>query len=68
MKTQFITDSKGNKTAAVVPIKEYERLMEELEEFECVKAFDEAQKHKKQFTPAADVFAAIEKKREEFAA
>jgi len=63
MKTQFITDSKGNKTAAVVPIKEYEKIMEELEEFDCVKAFDEAQKHKKQFIPAEDVFAAIEKKR-----
>ncbi|MBG7608343.1 MAG: hypothetical protein IZT59_09990 [Verrucomicrobia bacterium] len=32
MSTQFITDEKGKKVAAVVPIEEYAELMEDLED------------------------------------
>ena len=32
MSTQFITDEKGTKIAAVLPIEEYEKLMEDLED------------------------------------
>ena len=41
MKTQFITDSEGNKTAVLVPIKEYEKMLEEIEELEDIKLYDE---------------------------
>ena len=30
MKTQFVTNSKGKKVAAVIPIKEYEDLLEDI--------------------------------------
>ncbi len=30
MKTQFVTNEKGKKIAAVIPIKKYEQLMEDL--------------------------------------
>ena len=30
MKTQFVTNSKGKKIAAVIPIKEYEDLLEDI--------------------------------------
>ena len=33
MSTQFLTDTKGRKIAAVVPIEEYAELMEDLEDF-----------------------------------
>ncbi len=36
MKTQFVTDQKGIKIAAVVPIKEYEQLVEDLHDIEIV--------------------------------
>lgn len=36
MKTQFVTDQKGMKIAAVVPIKEYEQLVEDLHDIEIV--------------------------------
>ncbi len=36
MKTQFVTNSKGKKTAAIIPIKEYEELMEDLHDLEIV--------------------------------
>ena len=42
--TQFITDNSGKKLAVVLPIKDYNKLIEELEDLEDVKAFDEAKK------------------------
>ena len=63
MKAQYITDNQGNKTGVILSVKAYEKMMEDLDEFECIKAFDEAQKHKQEFTPAEDVFKSIEKKR-----
>jgi hypothetical protein len=62
MKAKYIADNQGNKTAVILPIKEYEKMMADLEEFECIKAFDETQKHKQEFKPAEEVFKAIEKR------
>ncbi|MBK9105876.1 MAG: hypothetical protein IPL92_15220 [Saprospiraceae bacterium] len=39
---QYITDKEGNKISVVLPIKEYESLLEELEEMEDIKLYDEA--------------------------
>lgn len=44
MKTQFITDNYGKKLAIVLPIKNYEKILEELEELEDIKLFDQAKK------------------------
>jgi hypothetical protein len=62
MKTQFITDSKGNKTAVILPIKEYQKILEELEEAQCIKAYDKIKAGKPEFLPAEDVFKAVEGK------
>ena len=45
METQFLTDEKGNRTAVVLPIKKYHKLLEKLEDLEDVKAYDEAKKN-----------------------
>lgn len=45
METQFLTDKKGNKTAVVLPIKKYNKLIEKLEDLEDVKLYDEAKKN-----------------------
>jgi len=63
MKTQYITDDHGKKVAVVVPVKDYEKLMDELDELECIKAYDKAKARKQEFIPASDVFKAIEQKR-----
>jgi PHD/YefM family antitoxin component YafN of YafNO toxin-antitoxin module len=63
MKTQFITDDHGKKVAVILPVKDYEKMMEELDELECIKAYDKAKARKQEFIPAADVFKAIEQKR-----
>ncbi len=44
MKTQFVTDDNGNKLAVILPIKEYEKMVEELEEIEDIRLYDEAKK------------------------
>lgn len=36
MSTQFVIDSKGNKVAAVLPIAEYEEMMEDLEDLAAI--------------------------------
>jgi hypothetical protein len=40
--TQFLTNEKGEKVAVVIGIKEYEKLLEELEDLEDIRAYDEA--------------------------
>ena len=40
--TQFLTNEKGEKIAVVIGIEEYERLLEELEDLEDVRSYDEA--------------------------
>lgn len=63
MKTQYVTDNHGKKVAVIVPVKDYEKIMDELDELECIKAYDKAKTRKQEFIPAADVFKAIEQKR-----
>jgi hypothetical protein len=40
--TQFLTNEKGEKVAVVIGIEEYEKLLEELEDLEDIRAYDEA--------------------------
>ena len=44
MKTQFITDDTGKKLGVVLPMKEYNRMLEKLEDLEDVKLYDEAKR------------------------
>jgi len=45
MDIQFLTDKKGNKTAVLLPIKKYDKLIEKLEDLEDVRLYDEAKKN-----------------------
>ena len=42
---KYITDKTGNKSAVILPIKEYDKLIEELEEAEDIRIYDEAKKN-----------------------
>ena len=44
MKTQFITDSNGKKVAVILPINDYQKILEELEDLEDIRLYDEAKK------------------------
>ena len=63
MKNQFVTDNTGQKVAVILPIKDYEKMLEELDEYACIKAYDKAKERKQEYIPASDMFAAIEAKR-----
>ncbi len=63
MKNQYITDIKGRKISIILPIREYEKMMEQLEELEDIKAYDEATKFDEEAVPANQVFGEIESKR-----
>jgi len=41
---QYITDNKGKKISVVLPMKDFKAIMEELEELEEIKLYDEAKK------------------------
>ncbi len=62
-KNQFITDAGGKKVAVILPVKDYEKMLDELDEYACIKAYDKANSRKQEFIPAADMFKAIEQKR-----
>ncbi len=42
---QYIKDAEGNTSLVVLPVIEFEKLMEELEDLEDVKFYDEAKKN-----------------------
>ncbi len=41
---QFITDNAGKKISVVLPIKDFEAILEELEELEDIRLYDKAKK------------------------
>jgi PHD/YefM family antitoxin component YafN of YafNO toxin-antitoxin module len=63
MPAQFVTDSKGRKTAVILSVREYERLMEMHEELSAIRAFDKAISGPLSFDSAEKVFDRIERKR-----
>ena len=42
MDERWLVDEKGNRVAVVLPIAEYDQILEDLEELEDIRAFDEA--------------------------
>lgn len=51
MKTQYITDDKGNIISIVIPVNEYKRILEELEELDDIRQFDEVKARKEKSIP-----------------
>ena len=63
MATQYVTDNKGNKLAVILPIKEYNRMIEELEDLDDIKLYDKAKGKKQEFIDAEQAFKEIEENR-----
>lgn len=63
MRTQFVTDDHGKKLAVILPINEYNKMVDDLEELEDIKLYDAAKKGKQEFIDAEEAFKEIEKKR-----
>lgn len=60
IKENFVTDAKGNKIAVLLPIKDYNRILEELEDLEDIKAYDKAMSRKQEFIPLNQALKEIE--------
>jgi hypothetical protein len=60
---QYITDITGKKISVVLPMKDFKAIMEELEELEDIKLYDEAKKSNEPSIPIDDAFKMIEAKR-----
>ncbi len=60
---QYITDNKGKKISVVLPVKEFKNIMEELEELEDIRLYDEVKKSKGSSIPIDKAFKMIEAKR-----
>ena len=60
---QFITDNKGKKLSVVLPLKDYKKIIQELEELEDIRLYDEAMESKETSIPIDKAFKLIEAKR-----
>jgi hypothetical protein len=60
MRTQYITDTTGKKMGVILPIRDYEKLMEGLEELEDIKAYDRAKIRKSKPIPFEQALKEIE--------
>ncbi len=63
MRTQFVTDNDGNKLAVILPIRKYNKMVDDLEELEDIKLYDEAKKSDEPSIPIDEAFKMIEAKR-----
>ncbi len=60
---QYITDNKGKKISAVLPIKEFNTLLEELEELEDIRLYDESKNDNEPAVAKNKAMAMIEAER-----
>ena len=57
---QFIIDESGNKTAVVVGIERYAKLLEAQDELEAIRAYDEAKASNDESIPLAQALREVE--------
>lgn len=61
--TTFITDDKGKRISAVVPIKKYQELLDKAEDKDDIRAFDKAMRRKQVFIPFEQALKELEASR-----
>jgi PHD/YefM family antitoxin component YafN of YafNO toxin-antitoxin module len=59
-KERFVIDANGNRTAVLINIDDYQRLVAALEELESIKAFDRAKTSNDEAIPFGQAVAEIE--------
>ena len=63
IRQQFIEDSQGHKIAVLLPIDDYNRMLEQLDEKDDVKAYDDAKASGDEVIPFDQAIKEIEEKR-----
>ena len=51
MKTQFVTDNNGKRVSVILSIKEYRKILDDLEVLEDIKTYDRAKRKKSNAIP-----------------
>jgi len=59
----YITDNTGKKISVVLPVKEFKTIMEELEELEDIRSYDDSKAMNEPSIPVDEAFKMIEAKR-----
>ena len=62
-KENFVTDAKGKKIAVLLPIKDYNKMLNDLEELEDVRLYDEVKARKEKSIPLEQYIKQRRKKR-----
>ncbi|HWB93848.1 MAG TPA: hypothetical protein VG605_18440 [Puia sp.] len=62
-KENYIVDAKGKRIGVFLPIKDYNKIMEDLEELDDIKAYDKAMSRKLEFVPLEQALKQIESSR-----
>jgi len=57
---QYITDNTGRKISVILPMRDFETIMEELEELEDIRLYDDAKKSNEPSIPIDRAFEMIE--------
>jgi|HubBroStandDraft_5_1064220.scaffolds.fasta_scaffold3129369_1 hypothetical protein len=63
LRENFVVDAKGNRVGVFLPIKDYNKLIEELEDRDDIKAYDKAVSRKQEFIPLDQALKQIETSR-----
>lgn len=59
-KERYLTDDEGNRTAVILDLEAYQRLLDAVDELEAIRAFDTAQASGEQPVPFEEAVARIE--------
>lgn len=62
-KGRYVVDEQGRRTAVLLEIESYEKLLEAQEELEAIRAFDEAKESNDEAIPFSQAIAEIEEMR-----
>ena len=60
---RYITDEKGNRMGVILDAEEYQRILEELEELESIRAYDAAKSSRDEIIPLEKAIKEIEESR-----
>jgi PHD/YefM family antitoxin component YafN of YafNO toxin-antitoxin module len=63
LRERYVVDDKGNRVSVVLDISDYQRLLEEVEELESIRAYDAAKASKDEAIPFEQAVSEIEKRR-----
>ena len=61
---QYITDNEGNKLSIILAMQEFQKIMEELEELDDIRLYDEAHADDEPSIPVDEAFRIVEANRQ----